>query len=269
MPTGAKERIQAQFGAAAPAYAASEVHAAGESLGVLIDAVRPQPAWTMLDVATGAGHTALTFAPYVRQVVATDLTEPMLATTARLAAERGAGNVVTRAADAEALPFADGGFDLVTCRLASHHFSDVTTALGEIARVLRPGGIFGYTDNVCVADPVAARHYNAFEALRDPSHHQVVSLGRLVAMVEETGLIVDTMRRLEKEMEFHEWADRMRVSEADKERLLAMARATPPALTPQLAPRWDGGTLHFTLWEAVLVAHKPGGPPPPPAAGDS
>ncbi|MFN8543590.1 MAG: class I SAM-dependent methyltransferase [Candidatus Binatia bacterium] len=252
-----KERVQAQFGASAAAYAVSDVHARGESLAVLLAEVHPAPAWELLDVATGAGHTALAFAPRVRRAVALDLTAPMLETSARLAAERGLTNVEVRAGDAEALPFPDASFDLVTCRLAFHHFPRPGRAMLELARVLRPGGTLGFTDNVVVVEPAAATHYNTFERLRDPSHHEVLSLTSLVDLVESVGLVVDVVRRLTKEFEFHEWADRQHVAAADKDRLLAMARTLPSALVPLLAPRWANGTMFFTLWEAVLVARKP------------
>src|SRR2546426_10530938 len=117
-----KDRVQAQFGAAAEAYVTSDVHARGESLGILLAEVQPQAHWEALDVATGAGHCALAFAARVRRVVALDLTGPMLETAARLAAERGLANLETRTGDAEALPFPESAFDVVTCRLAFHHF---------------------------------------------------------------------------------------------------------------------------------------------------
>ena len=71
----------------------------------------------MLDVATGAGHTALAFAPHVAKVTATDITEEMLAETRKLAESRGLANVKTLTANAEDLPFPDASFDLVVCRL--------------------------------------------------------------------------------------------------------------------------------------------------------
>ena len=92
----------------------------------------------MLDVATGAGHTALAFAPHVAKVTATDITEEMLAQAKKLAASRGLGNVKTVPAKAEDLPFPDMSFDLVTCRLAAHHFADVAAFAAEAFRVLIP-----------------------------------------------------------------------------------------------------------------------------------
>ena len=114
--------VQKQFGAAAADYAASAVHASGPSLGRLVALVDPQPDWHVLDVATGAGHTALTFAPLVARVVASDITGEMLAEATKLARARGLANVETAHAEAGSLPFPDASFDLVTCRLAAHHF---------------------------------------------------------------------------------------------------------------------------------------------------
>jgi hypothetical protein len=58
-------------------------------------------------------------------------------------------------------------------------------------------------------------------------------------------------------MEFHQWADRMRVPDTDKEKLLQMMRNIPEALSPLFAPRWADGTLYFSLWEGVVVARLP------------
>ncbi|MCG3211437.1 MAG: putative methyltransferase YcgJ [Anaerolineae bacterium] len=250
-----KAKVQSQFGASADSYATSSVHARGDSLAVLLNLVEPQPHWRALDVATGAGHTALLFAPRVSHVVASDLTEPMLAKAAELAAQRGLTNVETRKADAESLPFEDNSFDLVTCRLAFHHFPNPRQALAEFARVLKPGGLLGFTDNVTVPEKQAAGYYNAFEKLRDPSHNWVYPQVRLEAMFAEAGLVVEkSSQLLMKELEFHDWADRQHVSPENKEKLLEMMRHIPAALQPLFAPRWADGTLYFSLWEVVLVA---------------
>jgi ubiquinone/menaquinone biosynthesis C-methylase UbiE len=249
-----KAKVQAQFGVSSDAYATSDIHAKGESLAMLVEVVKPQLDWQVLDVATGAGHTALTFAPYVAHVVATDLTEAMLAKTAKLARERNLTNIETKIADAEALPFDDASFDLVTCRLAFHHFPNPRQAVSEFVRVLKPGGALGFTDNITVLNRQAASYYNAYEKLRDPSHHWVYPLVRLQTMFEKAGLQVIAVRELKKELEFHDWADRQHVSEADKKKLLEMMRNIPRALKPLFAPRWAGGTMSFTLHEAVFIA---------------
>jgi ubiquinone/menaquinone biosynthesis C-methylase UbiE len=252
----AKELVRAQFGRSAAAYATSDVHARGDSLAILVDLVAPEPTWTALDVATGAGHTALAFAPHVARVVATDLTPEMLVETARLARERGLDNVETRPGDAERLPVPDASVDLVTCRLAFHHFTHPEAALGEFARVVRPGGVVGFTDNVAVEDRDGAAFYNEYERIRDPSHHEVLPLSTLVARFERAGLHVEATRSFAKEFAFEPWADRMHVSAADKAQLVAMLRAVPATARPLLAPRFADGSVWFSLWETVLVARR-------------
>jgi ubiquinone/menaquinone biosynthesis C-methylase UbiE len=180
----------------------------------------------------------------------------MLAETARLAEERSLSNIEIRDADAEALPFPDGAFDLVTCRLAFHHFPHPDTAVREFARVLRPGGILGFADNIAVEDTEGAAFYNAYEKLRDPSHHEVLPLSRLIALFENTGLHVESTRSFAKEFLFEPWADRMHVSPADKATLIEMLRTCPPNARPLLAPRFEDTTPYFSLWESVVVARR-------------
>ena len=61
----------------------------------LVELTAPKSHWRVLDVATGAGHTALAFAPHVAKVTATDITEEMLREARKLAASRGLTNVRT------------------------------------------------------------------------------------------------------------------------------------------------------------------------------
>jgi ubiquinone/menaquinone biosynthesis C-methylase UbiE len=85
------EKVQQQFGATAAAYSTSTGHGDRTALAALVALAAPRATDTVLDIATGAGHTALAFAPHVQRVVAYDLTEAMLAETAKNAAERQAG----------------------------------------------------------------------------------------------------------------------------------------------------------------------------------
>ena len=78
-----------------------------------------------MDIATGTGFTAFAFAPKVAYVVATDLTPEMVAKAAELAKEQAIENITFSVAAAESLPIATASLDLVTCRLAPHHFQDV------------------------------------------------------------------------------------------------------------------------------------------------
>lgn len=268
-PSTPRALVQRQFGAQAAAYAASDVHAKGESLARMVELVAPQSHWHVLDVATGAGHTALAFAPHVSKVVAADITEEMLAQAARLAGERGFANVETAEADAQSLPFDDASFDLVTCRLAAHHFPDCRAFVRDARRVLRPGGLLALDDNIAPdadilpevpADAVAAAaaDYNAFEALRDPSHARALALNEWIAHFAEQGLDVLHAECATKAMDFQHFAQRMRCDARTVASLVDVLNNGPAALRAFLRPHVIAERLHFVLHEAIVLGRRCG-----------
>jgi ubiquinone/menaquinone biosynthesis C-methylase UbiE len=247
--------VQKKFGEAAADYAASSVHARGESLGRLIELVQPKSSWRLLDIATGAGHTALAFAPHVAKVTASDITDQMLAEAKRLAAERGLGNVKTTRAKAEDLPFPDMSFDLVTCRLAAHHFDKPRAFVAETFRVLMPGGTLAIVDNISPDKQELANAYNHFEKLRDPSHGRCLSLSEWTALLEAAGFTVEHSEQMDQDIEFGPWVQRMRCADSTIARLKTMLGDEP--LKSFLKPRQTDAGLAFTLQEAIIVARKP------------
>lgn len=251
-----KELVKKQFGRSSSAYATSDIHARGESLQVLSREISCQKNWSVLDIATGAGHTALMFAEAAQRVVATDLTQSMLDRTLELAQQKGLENVDVQIADAEQLPFDDGSFDLVTCRLAFHHFPDRTRAASEMHRVLKQGGYLGFTDNFTVENDLSKELYNQFERIRDPSHDYVGSLDGIQKVLEKSGFSLTGCFQMKKEFEFHEWADRQQVSDSDKDKLLSLMRNFPSDLQEFFDPRWEEDTLFFYLHEAVIIGQK-------------
>ena len=261
--------VEKQFGAHAAGYVTSPVHAKGASLQRLVELVKPEKHWRALDVATAAGHTALAFAPHIAHVTASDITDEMLAEADKLASSRGITNFTTAKADAQALPFADASFDLVTCRIAAHHFPDVPRFVTEVGRVLKPGGTFALVDNISpdasstpgfAPDALqdAATAYNAFEKLRDPSHGRCLSTEEWTTLITDSGFAIRHVERLPKEMEFGPWVERMGVAPDTADRLEAMLTGATPALQAFLQPRRQDGKLTFTLDEILIVAGRPG-----------
>lgn len=260
--------VRSQFGKVAPAYATSEVHAKGKSLARIVELSDPQPNWRALDIATGAGHMAAAFAPHVAHVVASDITDEMLAEAVKLATQKGLSNVSTARAEAGALPFDDSTFDLVCCRLAAHHFPDIDRFVGEVHRVLRPGGRFALVDNVAPdkahlpdATPAeietAIADYNAFEKLRDPSHGFAPPPQTWIDALERHGLTLVAREQFGKELDFESWVTRMRCAPATVAELERLLTNGPQHLRTFLEPRRDDvGALHFTLQELLLVADK-------------
>src|ERR1043166_1344623 len=164
-----KTLVQEQFGKTAASYLTSKPHAAGKSLERLVTLTSPQKTWRGLDVATGGGHVAYTFAPHVERMWATDITQEMLDMVRGEAQKRGLANIRTAYAKAEALPFEDASFDLVTCRIAPHHFDSIPDFLKETRRVLKRSGVFALVDNV-VPEGSVGDYINAFERFSEPSH---------------------------------------------------------------------------------------------------
>jgi ubiquinone/menaquinone biosynthesis C-methylase UbiE len=166
-PETAAQRI---FSERAAMYTTSTSHTDPQVLARVVPLCAPRPAWTVLDIATGTGHTALALAPHVRSVVGTDLTPAMLAEAERLRVARGVDNVRFRPADVHHLPFTDGTFDIVTCRRAAHHFSDIARALREMRRVLRPGGRLVIDDRSVPEDDFVDACMNQLDRCHDESH---------------------------------------------------------------------------------------------------
>lgn len=253
---GYKDVNRRQFGAHAKNYVASPDHAQGRSLEMLLDLMRPQKDWIVLDVSTGGGHTALAFAPRVLRVVAADLTPEMLAGAEGYLKEKGISNVEFKLADAESLPFGDEEFDAVTNRIALHHFGDARKAISEMARVLKPGGILGLVDNVVPPEKQIAGYINAFEKLHDPSHHWCYPLVRLLAYLEDAGLVVEHSETFKKDRDLDAWADRSGDTAETKEKLRALLRSAPEGPRAFLNPRIDGARYTFSLEEAVIIGRK-------------
>lgn len=248
--------IRQQFGPNADKYVTSTVHAEGASLQRLVELTQPQREWLVLDVSTGAGHTALAFAPEVARVLATDLTPQMLGTAQRLANERGLANIEFKPADAHSLPFENDTFDLVTSRIALHHYSDPRKAIAEMARVCKPGGLVALVDNIVPPDKQIAGYINHFEKMRDPSHNWAYPAPRLEAYFADAGLKVEHRETLSKDMEFEPWADRMNASAELKAELWKRLEDAPEGVREFLTPRAEGDKRFFALHEVILIGRK-------------
>ena len=260
----AKSLVQKQFGEHAAAYATSEVHAKGASLARLVELVNPEETWRVLDIATAAGHTAFALAPHVREVVASDITPEMLPVARKLAGEKEIHNVLFELADAEQLPFAAGEFDLVTCRIAPHHFARIERFVGESRRVLRPGGLLAVVDNVVpgsdadTAEGAALRaagdYVNRFEQLRDPSHVRCLSVEEWLTVLTEAGFTLIVAETAPKRMAFDPWVKRLGAAPDVQEEVRTLLEQAPTAAAEFFQIEADGADLAFHLVEGIFVA---------------
>ncbi|MDQ4044641.1 MAG: methyltransferase domain-containing protein, partial [Chloroflexota bacterium] len=163
--TEAQDRVRAQYARVGDAYVKSTGHATGNDLERMLALAAPKPTDTLLDIATGGGHVARVFGPHVDRVIASDLTPEMLDHAIPYLEEQGLTNVERLVADAQNLPLGDASVDIVTCRIAPHHFPDPEAFVEEVARVLRSSGRFLLVDST-VPDGEAGDFFNAYEAVR-------------------------------------------------------------------------------------------------------
>jgi demethylmenaquinone methyltransferase / 2-methoxy-6-polyprenyl-1,4-benzoquinol methylase len=134
------ERVQRMFGAIASRYdLANHLLSCGADFYWRRRAAQIVASWNpvkILDLATGTGDLALALQKQLprAEIVGADFSEEMLAIA------RGKGLLKTIAADALALPFADGSFECLTIAFGLRNIADFGAALREMRRVLRPKG---------------------------------------------------------------------------------------------------------------------------------
>jgi SAM-dependent methyltransferase len=179
----------------AEAYRKSEEHRQGWDLDLLVEWAHG--ARTALDVASGGGHVARRLREDGLEVVTCDPATGMEA------------DVVCRA---EGLPFPDGGFDVVACRLAPHHFEDVHAGVREMARVARD--LVLVVDNLWMNDEGEQAN-----RLRDPSHVRNYSVDEWRALFAEAGLEVEDLRTSECALRLEPWLERTGCRGADADRV--------------------------------------------------
>lgn len=223
----------------------------------LLDALAVEEGTRLVDVASGIGTTSLLAAQEYGAVVdGVDLSADNVLRAAGAAAAAGLDD---RAAfhhgDAESLPLADRGWDAVICECALCTFPDKTTAVAEMARVLRPGGRVGISDVTaerdrlpaeltglgawvaCVADARPAGEYAAL----------LVAQGMRILLVEPHREALDRMvLHIAARVELLRMTDRRRAEELglDFGRVGPVLSATRDAI--------EAGVLGYTM----IVAEK-------------
>jgi ubiquinone/menaquinone biosynthesis C-methylase UbiE len=257
-----KELTRARFGRVAEKYRKSADHADVEDLDLLFSGLDLAAGQRILDVATGGGHTAAALAGHVARVVASDLTPAMLSEARKLAVARGAANVVFCGADAEALPFADGAFDRVTCRIAPHHFPDVRAAVAEMSRVTKAGGRIGIIDSVVPGEPALDAFLNGIERVRDPSHVRSYRVEEWLEFLAGAGLSLVQTASLWKTHPFPEWVSRTGQPRAVQWEIETMFLSAFPLAQETFRIRAEGGrVVSYADEKAIFVAKKTGAPP--------
>ena len=167
-------------------YRDSEAHREGEDLDLIVEWAGEASGRRALDVATGGGHVARRLREASFDVVSSDPAPGM------------EPDVVARA---EELPFDDGSFDVVACRVAAHHFEDVLRAVVEMARVT--SSLVLVADNLNLGVVVEEA-----ERLRDPTHVRCLTEAEWRDILATAGLEVEDVGIFDKRIEVAGWLER-------------------------------------------------------------
>lgn len=207
----------------AEGYRTSESHATGDDLETLVAWCDPGEGKTALDVATGGGHVARRLREEGSNVITSDPAPGMKP------------DVICRAED---LPFADGAFDVVTSRIAPHHFENIRGAVAEMARVSK--GLVVIEDTLFLSE-----QQEQAEALRDPTHVRSYTEQEWKDMLTAAGLEVERVAFFEKAHALDEWLGRTGCAGEEAARVTDLLR-------PQLI---DDGTA-WKDTKILLAARK-------------
>ena len=173
-------------------------------------------------------------------------------------------------ADEHEMPFGTTEFDLVTCRVAAHHFSNHAALFAEVERVLAPGGCFAFQDHSLPEHTATGVFVDSFQRLRDPSHVRARSAADWIAAVQAAGLVVERHEIVDKHHDFAEWCAGRDCDVETMAALTAHARRLPRMAAEWLSPKWRDDSdpelplasqrralLGFTNRHVVMLARKP------------
>lgn len=199
------KRVTEEFTRQAETFAASASINDKQVVGRIVAATGEAGRGRLLDLACGPGIVTAALAEGAADVVAFDATPEMLNKARERCGKAGLSNVTFEQGDAAALPFADGSFDGVVTRLAIHHFAEPGRVIGEMYRVLKPGGRMVVADVIVSEDTEEAALQNAIEIVRDPSHVRMLPESELRASIERAGFTIRSQDGWDKPREFEEW----------------------------------------------------------------
>ncbi|MHB1125632.1 MAG: class I SAM-dependent methyltransferase [Bacillota bacterium] len=245
-------QIRMNFASTAKNFRLSAAHGNQQELNRMIELLQPDPNSMVLDAATGTGHTALKLAEHTRKVIGIDITEEMLTEARSAAVEKGQRNIDFLIQDIHQLNFPDQYFDMVTCRFATHHFSDIDQALREISRVLKPGGKLYVLDCSAIDGEDTEELINRIERIRDNSHICSYSSRLWQQMLLRLPFTIEHLYLEQKEYVLAEWFDRIATPADRREEIVSILLNLPKGL--QKVHPCDGD--HLNVYHIEIVAVK-------------
>jgi ubiquinone/menaquinone biosynthesis C-methylase UbiE len=229
-------------------------HAHQHVLSGIVTMANPDPKALVLDVATGTGNTANAFAPFVRRVIGIDISPEIVSEADELIRQNSVQNVDLCLADVMAMPFPDSTFDMVVSRGASHHFKDIKRALGEMSRVLKPGGVMAIEDRIVPEDEEVDRTMNMLHALQNRSHVRDYKPSDWKAMLSAAGLEPREIRTYARSLPLNKLTATAEADDAQE--IVSHVNGFSDGLKEKFGYRMDSGVVHTNHWFLMLTAVK-------------
>jgi SAM-dependent methyltransferase len=251
-----EDSIRAEFTHQTESFARNPVATMAETLEALVELVPEDPATRWLETACGPGAISRALAPRVGGVHGADLT-PAMVEKAREEAEReGLANCEFSVADAAALPFEDSSFDGAVTRFSLHHIPAPGRVVGEMARVVRPGGWVVVSDFIADPDRDVYAAVEEIERLRDPSHWSCLTAEQLRTIGDGAGLELETERSIPFDIDYEDWLRRGSGGPGAAELIEGLVAGLPPSCeTFRVREEGEGRRLSLvnslTRWRRV------------------
>lgn len=248
----------AQFDRQSDRYGKTHILADTRDIAAAMEGITAPPNATALDVATGGGHTALWLARKGWRVTAGDIAQRMLENAHKLWAEAGV-SIETRLFAAEEIPFEGSSFDLVSSRVAPHHFSSPERFVQGAARVLKPGGVFLVIDgSVPDNDAESEAWLHDVEKWRDPSHGRLLSRATWERLVRNAGLrLLRSELHLRKQPDLEWYFETAATSPENRQRVLQAIQQASNQVRKALKLAEGEGKITWWWPMLTLVATKP------------
>jgi len=251
-----QELILDQFTRQATVFSTAPSITDEDALRMIVEAARPAPDDTVLDVACGPGLVVCAFAPHLRHATGIDVTPAMLGRAHKLAREKGLSNIAWRNGDVYSLPYEDASFTIVVTRFSFHHFLDPAAVLREMVRVCAPEGRIVVVDDYASGDPLKAAAFNRLERLRDPSHVRCLTLRELKDLFPAVGLPEPQASYYELRSTVRSLLARSFPNPGDEAKIIETFSASARDDRLGIRLRVDGAEIHVAYPVAILAAQR-------------
>ncbi len=234
------------FDTASENYLKSSDHAVGEDLEYVSEYFKSHIFTNQLDIATAAGHFTKSFNS--KNQFAIDVSLNMLKT----AKKNFKINYVIQS-NAEYLPFKSDFFDLISCRIALHHFKEPMLFFKEVCRCLKDDGIFVLIDSIVDIDDA---FLNCIEYVRDKTHVRSYTIPEILEF-SKSMFRLENFKNIYKKHNFSEWVKRLNNSYDNIKEIENQFFDLPERIKKELIIEFDGHNIvSYTDKKGLFIFRK-------------